>query len=219
MIMRTCCGVALYRIDMINELSITLLPEPVDPAISKCGIASSAATLIRPLISFPNATVSGDGELINSSDSRICRSAITSRFEFGTSMPTVGFPGMRSIRIDSAWRPRHRSSLRVVMRVYFTPASGLNSNVVTTGPGLICTTDPKHVELLKFGLDLRRGFLQFLAVVGRSGSRLLQQVRGRLAEFRASPRRRFARPPWEKAPEQARVLVRAPVPSLVAWAR
>ncbi len=35
MIMRTCCGVALYRIDMISELSITLLPDPVDPAISR----------------------------------------------------------------------------------------------------------------------------------------------------------------------------------------
>jgi len=29
-----------------------------------------------------------------------------------------------------------------VMRVYLIPASGLNSNVVTTGPGLICVTRP-----------------------------------------------------------------------------
>ena len=49
-------------------------------------------------------------ELVNSSDSRICRSAITSRLLFGTSMPTVGLPGMRSMRMDSACRPRQRSS-------------------------------------------------------------------------------------------------------------
>ena len=61
MIMRTWCGVALYRIDMISELSITLLPDPVDPAISRCGIESSAVTLMRPLMSLPSAMVSGEG--------------------------------------------------------------------------------------------------------------------------------------------------------------
>ncbi len=39
---------------MIIELSSTLLPEPVDPAISRCGIDSSALTLIRPLMSLPS---------------------------------------------------------------------------------------------------------------------------------------------------------------------
>ena len=43
---------------MISELSMTLLPEPVDPAISRCGIDSSAATLIRPLMSLPSEIVS-----------------------------------------------------------------------------------------------------------------------------------------------------------------
>ena len=35
MIMRTSSGVALYRNDMIMAFSITLLPEPVEPAISR----------------------------------------------------------------------------------------------------------------------------------------------------------------------------------------
>ena len=75
-------------------------------------------------------------------------------------MPTVGLPGMRSIRIDSACRPRHRSSVSVVMRLYLMPASGLNSNVVTTGPGLICTTLPSTLN--SSNLDLMRAgdFLQ-----------------------------------------------------------
>ena len=51
-------------------------------------------------------------------------------------MPTVDLPGMRSIRTDSACIARHRSSARPVILLYFTPASGLNSKVVTTGPGM-----------------------------------------------------------------------------------
>ena len=42
----------------------------------------------------------------------------------------------------SALSAKQRSSPNPVMRLYFTPASGLNSNVVTTGPGLICVTWP-----------------------------------------------------------------------------
>ena len=49
---------------------------------------------------------------------------------------------MRSIRMLSALSARHRSSVRLVMRLYLMPASGLNSKVVTTGPGLICVTWP-----------------------------------------------------------------------------
>ena len=79
MIMRTSSGVDLYRIDMIMELIITLLPEPVEPAISRCGMDSSAATLMRPLMSLPIEMVSRDCACVNSSDSSICRSAITSR--------------------------------------------------------------------------------------------------------------------------------------------
>ena len=144
---------------MISELSITLLPAPVDPAIKRCGIVSSAATLIRPLMSLPSATVKGEAELRNSSDSRIWRRLITSRLEFGTSIPTVGLPGIRSIKIDSACRPRHKSSVSVVMREYFTPASGLNSNVVTTGPGLICVTFPCTLNSSNF--DLMRAAISF----------------------------------------------------------
>ena len=72
----------------------------------------------------------------------ISRSAMVCRLMFGTSMPMVDLPGMRSIRIDSACSARQRSSVRPMMRLYLMPASGLNSNVVTTGPGLICVTRP-----------------------------------------------------------------------------
>ena len=69
------------------------------------------------------------------SDSSSSRSEIGSRFGLGIWMPTVDLPGMRSISTDSASIARHKSSARPVTRAYLTPASGLNSNVVTTGPG------------------------------------------------------------------------------------
>ncbi len=52
---------------MISEFSITLLPDPVEPAINKCGMLSSDATLMRPLISLPSATVNGEADPRNSS--------------------------------------------------------------------------------------------------------------------------------------------------------
>ena len=45
------------------------------------------------------------------------------------------------------------------MREYFTPASGLNSNVVTTGPGLIWTTEPSTLNSSNF--DLMRAAISF----------------------------------------------------------
>src|SRR2546430_766662 len=65
-------------------------------------------------------------------------------------MPTVDLPGMRSISTDSACIARHRSSARLVIFEYFTPASGLNSYVVTTGPGGICTTLPSTEDSRDF---------------------------------------------------------------------
>ena len=83
-----------------------------------------------------------EGEWENSADSITSRRAIVSRRAFGTSIPTVDLPGMRSIKIDSARKARQRSSASPVMRLYLIPASGLNSKVVTTGPGLICVIWP-----------------------------------------------------------------------------
>ena len=120
----------------------TLLPVPVEPAISRCGIEARSVTRIRPCRSRPIASVSLLDEPTNSCASTISRSAIVCRVMFGTSMPIVDFPGIRSIKIDSACSARHKSSVNPIIRLYLMPASGLNSNVVTTGPGLICVTRP-----------------------------------------------------------------------------
>ena len=164
----------------MSVFNITLFPDPVEPAISRCGIVSSGDTLMRPLASFPSGIVSRDADLVNSSDSRICRRLISSRRVFGTSMPTVGFPGMRSMMIDSACSPRQRSSVSPVMRLYLMPASGLNSNVVTTGPGLIWTTEPNTLNSSNF--DLIRAAVCFSSSSSkalRTGASLSKEEGGR----------------------------------------
>ena len=69
---------------MIMALMATLLPEPVDPAISRCGIPFRSAVTMRPLMSLPSAIVSFDFEPMNSCDSMFSRSQMISRSRFGT---------------------------------------------------------------------------------------------------------------------------------------
>src|SRR5712672_2527513 len=100
----TSSGVALYKIDISSELMKTLLPVPVEPAISRCGMLAKSVTRIRPCKSRPIASVNLLAEPTNSCASMISRSAIVCRFTFGTSMPIVDFPGIRSIVLDSRFR-------------------------------------------------------------------------------------------------------------------
>ena len=87
----------------------------------------AALHVIRPSIVLPKAIVSFEADSRNARDSITSRRKIVSRRGLGTSMPTCGLPGMRSMRIDSAFKARQRSSTRPVTREYFTPGSGLNS--------------------------------------------------------------------------------------------
>ena len=47
------------------------------------------------------------------------------------------------------------------MRLYLMPASGLNSKVVTTGPGLICVMWPPTSNSMHFCFDGAGALLQF----------------------------------------------------------
>ena len=135
MIIRTSSGVERYRMLVSMPLMPTDLPAPVEPAMSRWGIAARSAMYGSPWIVLPSAIVSFEVDRRYASDSSSSRSEICSRVALGIWMPTVDLPGMRSISTDSACIARHRSSARPVIFEYFTPASGLNSNVVTTGPG------------------------------------------------------------------------------------
>ena len=79
-------------------------------------------------------------------------------------MPTVDLPGMRSISTDSACIARQRSSASPVILLYFTPASGLNSKVVTTGPGVDLHDAAFDGELAALLLELPRALHQLALV-------------------------------------------------------
>ena len=127
MMQRTSSGVARKRMLVSIALTLTDLPVPVEPAMSRCGIVARSLTNGSPWIVLPSASVSFDGDRLYASDSSSSRREICSRLGLGIWMPTVDFPGMRSISTDSACIARQRSSARPVILLYFTPASGLNS--------------------------------------------------------------------------------------------
>ena len=79
-------------------------------------------------------------------------------------MPTVDLPGIRSISTDSACIARHRSSASPVILLYFTPASGLNSYVVTTGPGMDLHDGPLDRELAALLFEQPRAVHQLALV-------------------------------------------------------
>ena len=103
---------------------------------------------------------------------------------------------MRSIRTDSACIARHRSSARPVIFEYFTPASGLNSNVVTTGPGMNLHDAAFDRELAALLLEQPRAVHQLALVDLALGLRRVEQRQRRqrvvaLAAFGRRLRRRL----------------------------
>ncbi len=60
MIRRTCSAVALYSRLRIIALIATDLPEPVVPAISRCGMRARSATIGAPPMSLPSASANGE---------------------------------------------------------------------------------------------------------------------------------------------------------------
>ena len=84
---------------MLLSMAFTLtdLPEPVEPAMSRWGIVARSLTNGSPWMVLPSASVSFELDRRYTSDSSSSRSEITSRLGFGIWMPTVDLPGMRSI--------------------------------------------------------------------------------------------------------------------------
>ncbi len=113
---------------MISELIHTLLPEPVAPAMSTCGIFDRSPMIDSPDISFPRAT---DILLVllwnfESSITSLRYTGVVSLF--GISMPTAAFPGIgASILTPLAARASAMSSDRLTILETFTPAFGCSS--------------------------------------------------------------------------------------------
>ena len=80
-------------------------------------------------------------------------------------MPTVGLPGMRSIRIDSACSPRQRSSREVGDAAVLDAGFGLELESGDHRAGVDLHHVAQHVELFELRLDAAGGFFQLLLVV------------------------------------------------------
>ena len=121
-------GVILYRSESIMEFMHTLLPLPVEPAISACGIFARSSTMGTPVISLPSATGISARLSFHSRDSMISLTRTMLRTLFGISMPTVPWPGIGAIILTfSARMPRAMSSSRLAILFSRTPVSGRTS--------------------------------------------------------------------------------------------
>ena len=84
----TVSGELVARMLLMMALTHTDLPEPVVPAISRCGICVKSAEIGRPSTDMPSAIASGDLIFRKLSDSIISRRLTSAAFGFGTSTPT-----------------------------------------------------------------------------------------------------------------------------------
>ena len=105
----------------------TDLPEPVVPAIRRCGIrARSTATGVPPM-SLPMASGSLAFDLSKSAEARSSRRNTISRSTFGSSMPMTLRPGTTATRTDTALMDRAMSSESPITRDVLVPGAGSSS--------------------------------------------------------------------------------------------
>ncbi len=134
--MRTSFADALYSRLSTIALTATDLPEPVVPATSRCGIRARSATVGRPAMSLPSASVSGLPDLSYSFERSSSLRKIISRCEFGISRPTTDLPGITSTtRTALTDRPRAMSLSSDEIWLTLMPGAGSISKRVITGPG------------------------------------------------------------------------------------
>ena len=113
----------------------TDLPEPVEPAISICGISLRFATMASPEMSLPTAKEILDLAFLKFSESMISLNATGVDFSFSISTPIAAFPGIgASIRMLFALKLRAISSARFTILDTLTPTAGWISYLVTVGP-------------------------------------------------------------------------------------
>ena len=133
----TSSGLALKRILIISVFIHTDLPDPVEPAMRRCGILAISVVITCPLISIPTANDILDFAFLKFSDSTNSLNVTTDISLLGTSIPIAAFPGIgASILISAAARLSLISSARLSILLTLTPCSGCISNLVTAGPQL-----------------------------------------------------------------------------------
>jgi hypothetical protein len=89
----TCLGSVVRSNDVNKELSMTLLPLPVVPATSRCGMSARSKNTARPEISLPRPTGSVQSLASGYSWKTSPRVTFAGRV-LGTSTPTALLPGI-----------------------------------------------------------------------------------------------------------------------------
>ena len=118
-------GEALNSILIIRQFTQTVLPEPVVPAIKRCGISSNSVIIAFPDMLLPRASFSFESDFLYCSESRSSFKNTRALSLLGTSTPTVPFPGTgATILIDCAFMARAISSLKAVILLILTPVAG-----------------------------------------------------------------------------------------------
>ena len=126
---------------MSRVLMHTDFPEPVEPAINRCGILAKSRTHISPSMLFPRIKGSLSRLRWNAGWRSASEKRTSSRSAFGTSRPITLFPGIgASTRTDPTARARARSFARFAIRLIFSPGAGSTSKRVTVGPRAQSTT-------------------------------------------------------------------------------
>ena len=142
-------GVLRNSIDITMTFIITDLPDPVVPAIKRCGKSARLSTTGLPVIFRPTANSSGEVCSAHSLLSRIMRKLTLCADLFGISTPTYGCPGIgASIRTLSTARLRANSLSRLAKRDIGMPRCGSMQYCVTRGPTLTLRTEPPRPNSL-----------------------------------------------------------------------
>ena len=139
----TSFGEARKRIEARNELIATDFPEPVAPAINKCGIFAISASTGSPATFSPSPTISLDFAFFIISLVKIVLMVTNSGDLFGISIPTSARPGIgASIRICpvGAANANAKSLDKAVILESFVPKEISNAYCVTAGPRLTSRT-------------------------------------------------------------------------------
>ena len=131
----------MYKIERIREFTQTDFPEPVEPAIKRCGVFARSIKRGSPEMSFPKITGIAIFSKAGFFCSIISRKLTTARFLFGISIPTADFPGIgETMRTEVAASLSAILSCKERILFTFTPGAGRISNIVTTGPFRIPVT-------------------------------------------------------------------------------
>src|SRR3989338_5547082 len=106
----------------------TDLPEPVAPAISRCGILPRLPKWQPPDTLLPKATNSDFSERVNSSAEKSVAKPTMVLVLLGISIPTSDRPGIgASILMGWAAKANDKSFCKAIMRESLTPSAGLKA--------------------------------------------------------------------------------------------